>query len=259
MPPSLFDDFQEATGLPLDKDKDFAVVITQDCDLVCESYAAEPFVEVVRATKTPRLLGELTYSKSFRKLHLPLDQADGQSIPVQLSVHDKAKASRRLLEKDKPRTDLRLSDKNKQTLIGWLVQRYRRDPFPDAFMGRLKGDDGKGEKKLRKLLEDWGTEIVAILVSLSTEDELVDGTPYKMMVHLVFEEEYLEGGGSRDELEKGVLEPFRDWVSELKGIEADVTDIMLTSDVAINLNDRKRMRRLNLDDLSYRYGGPVAA
>ncbi|HET7395679.1 MAG TPA: hypothetical protein VFK12_04515, partial [Gammaproteobacteria bacterium] len=114
-----------------------ALVITHTCDLVHPSIRAEPYVELIVAT---RLIGNpdpgCENCRSTRKLHLPVQYSDGRTGHIELKQAATCRISRELLQELPPSRDVSLSHDEKIKLTSWLALRYMRATFPDNFERR---------------------------------------------------------------------------------------------------------------------------
>lgn len=251
LPPSLFGLIARETNLDFIPGQHLALVVSQDCDVVCRTYLTEPTVEIIRATVRPKLDGNLAYAKSSRKLQLELVVPNGTQV-YELSIHERRLINRRLLMEAGPDKSVEVSDVQKRQLAGWLAKRYRRDAFPDAFIERLQ--EKKPATELRELFKEWGRWLSGVFVLLDTDDDLPQGQQYGATVWATVPKEYFDDEHILLDLNE-IFHP-----SLAKALESfgglDVHDTMVVSEEHFTLNDIRHTRKLDLDDLSYREDGP---
>jgi hypothetical protein len=106
------------------------IVITHSCDLARPDPTLD--AEIVIATPTQKKLdGSVAYARSRKRLQIELAVA-GIRQAVEIHANDRFDLPLAVLQHgpDKSRT---LIDDQREILIEWLIARYARPGFPDAF------------------------------------------------------------------------------------------------------------------------------
>jgi hypothetical protein len=253
LPPSLYPAVQRASGLELVAGTHCAVVVSQDCDVTHRDYSVEPFVEILRGTETRARDGSVSHAKSARRLHIELETDEGPKT-FEFLARDRSVIDRRLLEGASPHDGLRLPSDQRRILIGWLVKRFRRASFPDAFVNRLGAD--KKDQKLERLFKEYGHEISGVYVLLDPDREVERGEDYRATIWITVPTESYEDGSKLVRLETEFLPSFHGLIDGLKGIR--LAGAMLVPESAFTLDDIRNTRRMDLDYLSFRSEGAHA-
>lgn len=163
---------------------DLVIVATQDCDLVCESFADEPYAEILVARRIERADGNCLYGKNPRRLHFVLE-ATGATYEVQ-AISRISIPRERLAEYD-PHPTLTLDEATTRTLPQWLGKRYARTALPDMFNERIRRAQGK----IRDALKKDGELVEAIFLTIIPNGELPPKEPYTLLVRVVARESSL--------------------------------------------------------------------
>ena len=112
-------------------DGDFALVISQSCDVVHPSYDLEPTVEllVARAIEDAAKDGNLAFGKNPRKIQFQLDEAEGSQL-YEISIHDRLRVPRDILDEAPPSDQITLDPDLVDLLARWVAKRYTRAALP---------------------------------------------------------------------------------------------------------------------------------
>ena len=253
LPPSLFDTLRQLGSLGSASGDECAVIVSQDCDVVHPQYSVEPTVEVMVAVRRQSLDGNLTYTKSPRRLHMEISTDQGIFV-YELSMRERFFIDRRLLSGVQPHGSIKLSNSQTRQLAGWLSKRYRRDAFPDEFVNRLRQQPQS--EALRKLFKKWGGDVTAVFLLLNTEQDLPPTDLYRITVWATVPREEYEQQDKRNRLDEMFQPALEAALSAFPGLEVD--GAMVVSDADFSLADVRSTRRLDLDDISYRNQGPLA-
>ncbi len=156
-----------------------AVLLSQSCDVLAESYDDEPEVEIIVAS--PLVKSDWRYVKlrNPRVLHLPFD-VNGARSYCELRPHLRFMVPRHLLEvlvRDRARE---LAPRSLRMLRTWVVDRYLRAVFPDEFNTRLK----RVEQQLHNLFKK-AIDVTGAWVLLDTDSELEAGEPYRIVSAII--------------------------------------------------------------------------
>jgi hypothetical protein len=220
------------------------IVLSHDCDLVNESYEAEPYVELLVAVpkETKHRNGLLFNGRNPRKLQF-LAQENGEERLYEIDIHAKYRVERRILEKGSRDASITIRQRDVATIAKWASRRYSRPSLPSAFMDRIKPVK---DKILRKMKRD-GEDIVHVALAFNTVEELANDKPYRVFLWIVVE----PGVCENDELEQraiGIVSELRKLLAQCNGIEVEDADLRKTSDVS--LLDWQTLIRFDLDYLS---------
>lgn len=207
------------------------VVISHDCDIVHRSYEGEPYVEFFVARPVLKSDSLKRKGKNPRRLQFLAVNAGIDQL-YEINVHEKYRASRKILEGSTPDACCVLSTRETATIARWAGKRYSRPAFPSEFDRRLAA---VGREKFEKAMQKYGTEVSGIFITfLSRNGELPEAEPYSIIVRVVAPRAACED----DEREQVLLK----FVSELRilfencpGI--NVTELGLESEAAFTLED----------------------
>jgi hypothetical protein len=251
LPSSLFNQLAKDSGLVFIPGDHCAIIASQDCDVVNASYLAEPYVELIKAVRVEKMNGNFAFGKSGRKLQFELAGAAGPCT-YELSIHERWRSDRRILEGTKPDQSIFLSEAEKMQLAGWLAKRYRRAAFPDAFNDRFSASLRSGE--FHRLMKTWGHLISAVFLIVSPEEDLPPERHYRITAYATVPcERYAD---EQERLQDDFQPLFEDALQAIDGIE--VVDAIVISDDTFTLADVLRTRKLDLDYMSYKNDDLVA-
>jgi hypothetical protein len=167
--------------LPATGKKQFAMVVTHDCDCVA-GVDREPKTEVVIGTVIKKLDASLTHAKSTRKLHIRLSGCDKF---IELGIVTKVSVLKEDLDRYSPDSTWIITPAEKRTLARWLGSRYDRASFPDAIVERLK----RVKKSFHAAAQQHGQSAVGIFVDFDPREELTNANePYTLQISVVFDE-----------------------------------------------------------------------
>jgi len=212
----------------------FGLVLTQDCDLVNDSYEAEPEVELLLgnsvSTANPLLLG----NRNPRTLHLKVGAAGAEQV-YEFRAHERCSVPRPQLEIISPDPALVLTRKDLLMVLDWVTNRYRRPAFPDAFNERRR----PATKKLEKLLAKQAAYVEYVLLQLNTQaDPPPDNAPYKVTLLVVMRGDYYADEKKHRTVQKQFTIPFAAALDSCAGVEVEEFETLPRR--AINLEDLAR-------------------
>lgn len=168
---------QYAPGRLTLSEKDWLVVTSHDCDLLNDSLAKEPFVEILRAEIVNRSSPDkpFAWGRNPRAMQLEVFQGT-ERIVLSMRVHERWTLPRERLMTEAPFSIL--ESKQRRLISEWLAKRYIRAAFPSAFDHRWKSE----LKAWTSILETRSFWIQGVYLRLNTLLELNETMPY--MVHL---------------------------------------------------------------------------
>lgn len=175
---------EAVVGAKLDP-QDVCIVITHSCDLTRPDPAVD--VEIVRAVLTGRKLdGGRTHGRSRKKLQIEISIA-GSRQAVEIAAQSRYEVPLAILAQHAPDPERSLLEQDREILIAWLVARYARPGFPNAFEARLRTQRKELEKAAAGMSRIW-----RIYVGFSDWRDLPDSESYKTTVFCVMRAEDFE-------------------------------------------------------------------
>jgi hypothetical protein len=219
------------------------IVISHDCDLVNNSYEAEPFLEIFVARPRPPEArdGSLFKGKSPRRLQFDIEENGGSRL-YQIDVREKYSIDRRVLEAGTKDASVRISENDVLMIARWAARRYYRPSFPTAFLDRIAPIRGKLSKKLKKDGDD-----VSVYAGFNTLEELSVDEVYRIILRVVIRDEAGEDD-AREQRANSVVSEMQKLLAQCKGV--DLKDAKLAKESEINLDEFRSLRRWDFDYLS---------
>lgn len=218
----------------------FAVVVSQDCDVVA-SEAVEPKVELIPAARSEERDPALLHGRNPRRLMLPLARGVGY---LELDIRQRSAVHKHLLCEYAPDREYTVAPQDVSQLARWAAERYKRAAFPDQFNERLK----KRGSQLDRLTKRAGKQVVAIFIAIEPNDELPQGADYHLMLWFACRPAVLANSTQRRAAD-GFARDFVGELTRCEGIVVDEWDCRGLDD--ITLDDLERMKRFNYDFRSY--------
>lgn len=154
-------------------------VLTQDCDLIKNSFLEVPKVELLRITRLDeaKVNGNFTKGKNPRKLHIKTT-IDGVNGFYELIINEHYEISRDQLTAIISHS--RIPIEIKDIIIRWWIAKYNRAAFPDEFNRRWSSN--KFKDKLENKIKPFKEDIEAIYISLHSHEELSENEKYRMRI-----------------------------------------------------------------------------
>lgn len=242
--PELFNELPEQER----SDDAIYIVVTHDCSLISPNLESEPVLECFAAVPVQRPDGAFTEAKHIRRLQVPI-LSDDSVVLVELQMAKRYFVSRALLPACMPAEAINLPEESKAILTRWLSNRYRTQTLPDAFNRRVSPLLEGNKKPLRKLLQKKeATPMLGVYLDLDPpNDELPDDQSYGVTLVLLYSADTYRA--NRDDYD-AYAEEIRNCLSSVDGIE--VRGVVPISDKDISVNRYRRMRRWQMDFLSFR-------
>ena len=230
------------------------ITVTHSCSLLHPRLDREPYLEYVAAEPIDSPNAQNTEAKDIRCLHLPL-LVDGEQKYFELQMARRGFVDRSPLERCAPSDRLLLPVESKAILMRWLSNRYTTQTLPDAFDRRINPLVEGKKKPLRKLLQKAeATQMLGIYIDLEPpHEDLEDDQSYLLTVLLLYKDEAFEGAYNLQEYAEQVKICF----SKAEGV--DVLDVVALSEKDISVYRLRRMRRWQLDYISFRDAGDYVA
>ena len=223
------------------------LVVSHDCDVQNGSFSREPSVELIRAIPRESDDGSLRHGRNPRKLLVDVEtQTDSRLF--EMSVQDRIVLDRRLLLGNDPDNARRLDPRTLRIVVRWLMNRYDRAAFPDAFNERLR----PVHQRIRKSLARGGSNISGIYLKVE-DDELSEGTEYHVFAEATMPVEAYENSEIR-RLAQTCFDEVAGAIADCDGIV--VSEHVLVSEGDFTVDELRQLTRWDWDDLSLREDPP---
>lgn len=220
------------------------VVLSQDCDILNKSLRKEPVVELIHANAIESGDPELTSGKNPRQLHLNI----GENRHLEFLSHKRYYIARDLLETVQAATPL-LTNQPLRALINWIVKRYKRHGFPDAFNSRI---DSNTIKKIKKIIGVKAEKSLGLFIRIAPEEELTQDKIYKLYILLLVPKDVYEKEQELLQIEEA-FEKIVDLLARVKGIEILAGSQVRSLD-DLSVHRYSELKQLDFDYLSFEDG-----
>jgi hypothetical protein len=225
-------------------DSELWLVLSQDCDLVHDSFQREPFVELLRFQLCTEDEGAGNrWGKSPRKYSFEESNGNGR-ISYIASIHDRVLVDRRYLAEYSPSRNI--GSEQVRRIARWVSQRYVRAAFPDEFVRRIS----KAVNKTRDKLKNKADLVTGIYVLVEDVEHPVD-RDYGIVIWFAMREEDFQVSEKRN-VAQTVVDLVEAAFGGSDGIVVEAAE--LRSEADISLDDLLRLRRWDFDDLTLRSG-----
>ena len=167
-------------GSPTTK-ADFAMVVSQSCDLVHHDHVNEPSAAILVLKSVDAGNADVMHGRNPRHLHF--QTLDG--IWLEARAWNQTTIPREILAMKEISGEIRISSKVLRVVLEWLAKRFTRIAFPDGFNDALKPNSnaiGKLLKKNHQLFSE-------ILMNISPFNDLETGQHYEVACYLMMEAE----------------------------------------------------------------------
>lgn len=245
LPPAAHADVEAAIGQALDPQAT-CIIITHSCDLARPDPTLD--AEIVLALPTGKKLDSgRAQGRSRKKLQIEVSFSGNRQV-VEIPAQSRRDIPLPILAQHPPDPERALDDENREILIAWLVARYARAGFPDAFENRLAK-----QKKALEEAADGLRWVWRVYVGLSTWHDLPDEAPYQARVFCVMKAEDFEDLAKRQEAGSAVTR-FLAALAQCPGIELNIdAQEALIPDDEFTLNQERHLRRWErFDFISFR-------
>jgi len=237
-------DLQAMYGVPL-SDNEFAIVLSQSCDLVHHSLDSEPTIEIVIATAIYECAGQYTFAKHSRRLHIEISAVDGATRPVEIVPHARHFLPREPLAVLTPDPGLFLLDEARSVLTNWLAGRYTRAALPDEFNRRINIANNKKAKKAASRLSK---HVSGLYVDIHPFDEIAADDHYTVNLLALVPQRYAD--------ERHAIETSAEAIAELmRDHNMDVT-VAVRSENNVPVSLMRAFQQLDFDALSLKSDPP---
>jgi len=224
-------------------DEEYLLIVTQDCDLLTASLAAEPFFEVIPMMPCEsNRYNESLNGKVARRLKISLTaMKDIESSGYILFANKRFYIDRNILTEIDPIEVI--ADENNKVIRRWLSKRYSRVAFPNNFD---KCFSKKALKSIKKTLSNF-KEAHSILISLNTLDELPVGQDYKITVAVMIKHQAYSHAPTYSKY-NAIVDTLERQLNTLEGIDSEV---LLYSDADMSVSEYTEFLEWDFDYLSY--------
>lgn len=234
------DDIRDKNDIPL-KSNAIYTLISQDCDIVNTDSEKEPYVDLLLTKQNDTATENYRKGKNPRILHLNLD-----TNVLEYSIHDIVSVPKENLCKFEYDSSVVVTGENLSMLVSWLSNRYSRTAYPDEFNRRLRRN--KTDKKIEKIMSQYGGNTKGIFVLLNTYGELPAESNYEFEFILLVEPRYYENEVAMEMIDE-CLEKIARCFDKLDEIKLISYKIRSMED--ISLYDFLKYKKWDLDYLSY--------
>lgn len=155
----------------------YFVLLSQDCDIVHNEIAEEPFLEFIVCSSVENCNGNLKNGKNPRKLQL----IDKDKI-LEFLIHDRVFVKKSKCSGLDFNCTECLDEDNIRILKKWVAKRYTRSAFPDEFNNRIYSS-----KKFSKIASKEISEHISHVFFDVEDVELIAGQNYHLNVLIVTE------------------------------------------------------------------------
>ncbi len=222
------------------------VLISQDCDIVHNSFEDEPYVELLLARPTNERDGNLFHGKNPRRLQFEVQHPAGLQL-YSVNINEKARIDRALLVSGLPSTDAVLDEDTVDLLASWAAKRYTRPALPTEFNERCRS----AIPRIYKKLKSHGNLITSFRLQLNTYDELPKGSTYRVTVTGTCLPTTLHDR-QQEQVAVSLLDAVHRELERCEGIEVEVARLL--SEEEVSLHDLRYMVPWDFDYVSYRAG-----
>jgi hypothetical protein len=222
---------------------DVVIVLSQSCDVVCDSAESEPFLDVLVGRAIQDLVGNNTFGKNPRVIDFEI-VAEGRARKVRCHDAERLRLDRKVLQGAVPAD--RLAPSLTAMLANWTGRRYTRPALPDSFNRRRK----PAANRVSKIAAQYALDVAAFYVVLNTERDLPEGEAYRViLIGTVMSD--IAG----DEARFGrAVEAVAKLAKALQCDGIEVIEAVAKSEDDVSLSDLRNMIRLELDYVSVRGG-----
>ena len=229
----------------VDKAPDFAIVISQDCDIV-QSTEREPTIEFIVGEKidSNKVRPSHTYGRNPREIDLELCDPANNITAATFLIQNRVQIPKSDIEHISPSP---LTVPDIRQLVRWIAKRYTRVAWPDVFNERLRSVDRKLESLFK---QQRGQAVSGILLGVDPQDELAEGSPYKVIAWLTIREDDFDDADLRKQAQ-GFCERFEELLEECEGLTVEEVELKREGDVS--LDDLRLLRKFDRD---YRSDAP---
>jgi hypothetical protein len=233
---SLFESLPDGSPVP---DDDYAMIVSQSCDLLHHKLENEPFAQILIAKSIAAGNPEALHGRNPRRLHF--QSIDGRWFEAW--AWNQSVIPRDQLCERAVLSEIELAPEVLRRVLDWLAKRYTRIAFPDAFNVALKAKSDSIGKLLKKN-HDLFTEI---LLYVSPFDELEADEIYELACYLLMSEE-VHG-------DPGRLARAQDVAAALEKLLADagfdVAECSPVSEAEITVAELNELVRWDYDHLTH--------
>ncbi len=182
-----------------------------------------------------------SHSQNPRVLHLEIPD---KKLSIN-AVHPPVILAREKLVDLMPHETSSIEGKNRDVLVAWKVNRYKRPAFPGSFNNRIKA----AKKQLIKILtnESIKEDIIGVFIRLHDESELPESEPYKIEVYILIDGEGVEQNSLIfDELFEKIYDILTECTLE---INAEKSGVYSTKDISVY--EYSKLKKMDFEFLSY--------
>lgn len=220
------------------------LIVSQTCDLIQESFANEPFFEILclhPLNQKPD--GGYLGGKNSRRIEFSLDPP-GDDITHWFALpYNRHLINRELLLERQPESSIQ--DKPLKMILTWLSRRYTRVAFPESFVKRIN----TRKKPIAKKFSRLNPLVSNVYVRVTPFEELDDTNEYSMEITLVMAAEKFDDAEKWEECDE-IKKELEDQLRKCSGIEVD--EISVESTAVFTIKDLEGFLEWDYSYLSFR-------
>lgn len=221
------------------------LVVSQSCDIAYYKTDEEPTIEVILIRPITSPDNAAIRGRRQRCYHLEaIDDAMGNSNWFEAGIDDRYRIDRGFCSDFPPCSELRLSADEIRGLVQWIVYRYVRPAFPDAFNERYHAK----KNALKKLLKKEGTQYLTGIYLRVTDEELPKDVLYEVALLGTISKENYQDDAKRAIAVKHLLD-IEAILGDCEGIEV-FRECLSEEDISLD-KFRQYRRFTEYDYLSY--------
>lgn len=220
---------------------DLVVLVSHSCDIRNTNRHLERHIECIHFRKIDNANGLYTGGRNPRILHISIEE-EGHITNYEAQIGAKIPIERGALASIKP-SSLDIGNDNKKIIVNWIANRYKRLALPDTFNERLRAN----EKKIRRIVKKPSLRHINIHIAINSWNELNDGESYLVELIGIADDTLTKGTREFDDAQTA-LGQFAACFNECTGIE--VSDHELRTEREITLADLRFIFPMDFDYLS---------
>lgn len=167
-------------GSPVE-DSDFAMIVSQSCDLVHHDLNQEPYAMILVLKSASSGSSEFMHGRNPRRLHFQTSE----NCWFEAQARNQTTISRKILATKEIGEEIKLSPVVLRIILEWLAKRFTRIAFPDDFNAAL----APKSKALGKLLKKHHHLFSEILINVFPFTDLNQGERYQVACYLLMKAE----------------------------------------------------------------------
>lgn len=227
----------------------YAVVVSQDCDLVCVNFKAEPCFETILFKPTKEKLGPKFAGQHPRIYRGPLIVA-GDEIACEARIASRRlHRPRELLLENRARKDSSLPPDSLGKVRSWMAKKYDRYGRPEMFDAALKPYGAL--EAIDSIMEASGDSVDRLFISIEPDRDIGEGEKYVVDMILLYDLEK-DGAATREAAEKAgdVAAAVFDVLSKVELIDQERLEVQAEAKQQLYVSELSGYHYFDYDYLS---------